>query len=58
MWLALFHVGLDKKHLRVEHAIKGLCVVVYNNRLDVIFRDWKMRVVPGSFETKAIPKSN
>ncbi len=60
MWWVLFHVDVDKKHLRVTvgHSIKGLSAVVYNPRLAVLGRIRKMRVVPGSFETKAIPKSN
>ncbi len=60
MWWVLFHVDVDKKHLRVTvgHSIKGLSAVVHNPRLAVIGRDWKMRAVPGSFKTTAIPKSN
>ncbi len=50
MWLALFHVDVDRKQLRITvgHSIKGLPAVVYNPLLVVIGRNRKMRVVPGN----------
>ncbi len=46
MWLALFHVDVGKKQLRITvgHSIKGLSAVVHNPRLALLGRNRKMRV--------------